>query len=341
MNLTQLDSKNHFKESQFPTITVLVTAHRTRKNYIKRALHSVSNQDKVLSHYETIVVKDFEDPEIDEYIHQIGARNVILKESTIGEMLAKGIEEAKGDIICFLDDDDTFVSNKLKMVQKEFFSNPSLVYFHNSYRKIDERQKVALNPLYKSNGFKRDFYGSFSSQYDLLFVLKMNCLTNLSSVSVRRASLIDYVKDISKITGATDYMIFYIARLSNRNFAIGKEILTNYYVHNSAMHLKSPVRLFFKRMYGLSIDQITTHKYGFSKEPIPAVKKVIFGLLSQWEFLKDITLATDRKNAIRHYNGIFQGLFQIRNNYVILFSILAFLYILNPLLPIQLIRVFQ
>ncbi|ADB86739.1 glycosyltransferase family A protein [Saccharolobus islandicus] len=34
--------------------------------------------------------------------------------------LAKGIEEAKGDIICFLDDDDLFKPTKLERVDKIF-----------------------------------------------------------------------------------------------------------------------------------------------------------------------------------------------------------------------------
>ncbi|MCW1311663.1 MAG: glycosyltransferase family A protein, partial [Candidatus Rehaiarchaeum fermentans] len=122
-----------------PYISVIITAHN-REKYLKEAIESVLNQTLNRSLYEIIVVKNFENQEIDELIRKNEIINLKSESnSLIGEDLALGIEKAKGEIICFLEDDDLFYPNKLEYVYNLFNNVKNLGYYKNNYFPINEQ----------------------------------------------------------------------------------------------------------------------------------------------------------------------------------------------------------
>ncbi|AAT42912.1 glycosyltransferase [Picrophilus oshimae] len=88
-------------------ISVIVTAYN-RSEYLLDAVKSALNQTLSKEKYEIIVIKNYNDDNIDEFLNKNNIKNIIM-DGTIGEYLYKGINESKGDIISFLDDDDLFL----------------------------------------------------------------------------------------------------------------------------------------------------------------------------------------------------------------------------------------
>ena len=117
-------------------ISVIATAYR-RRQYLYNALLSVKAQTLPRDKYEVIVVKDFEDPKVDGLIKEMGWVSVFSEEEYQGRMYLNGLKEASGDIIAFLDDDDTYAPNRLEYVYNIFERNPDVGYLQHSYRLVD------------------------------------------------------------------------------------------------------------------------------------------------------------------------------------------------------------
>ena len=90
-----------------------------------------------------IVVKNFDDPESDSIISRNGWRSIYSNESYQGRFYLAGLEEAKGYVITFLDDDDMYVNSRLAEVHKAFTTYKGLIYFHNSQTVIDKEGREA------------------------------------------------------------------------------------------------------------------------------------------------------------------------------------------------------
>ena len=116
-------------------ISVIITAYN-RKDYLLSAVKSVADQTLSKDLYEVIVVKNFEDKRIDEYIRKQGFKNVIYDTPRYGEQVAAGIEESTGDVLAFLDDDDEFEREKLSEVYKAFSKYKEISYFHDTRKFI-------------------------------------------------------------------------------------------------------------------------------------------------------------------------------------------------------------
>lgn len=102
-------------------ITVLITAYN-RKEYLIKAVNSVLNQTLDKSYYEIIVIKNFKDNYIDDYLTNNNIKNIIM-DGTEGDYILKGMEESRGKIISFLDDDDIFHNEKLQYIYITFLIN--------------------------------------------------------------------------------------------------------------------------------------------------------------------------------------------------------------------------
>ncbi len=128
-----------------PYISIIVTAYNRRK-YLPFALRSLEAQTLPRDKFEVIVIKNFEDRESDDIILRNGWKDVYNDDSYYGRMILAGLEESRGDVITFLEDDDMYVSDRLEKVYKAFKSYDSLVYFHNSQAIIDENGSVLEEP---------------------------------------------------------------------------------------------------------------------------------------------------------------------------------------------------
>lgn len=218
-----------------PYISVIITAH-DRKQFLIDAIKSALNQTLEKSLYEILVVKNFEDEIIDDLIEKNGIISLKAKDdSLVGEDLALCIEKAKGEIISFLDDDDTFFTNKLEIVYHLFKDN-DLIYFHNQQSFIDARGKIVNHKLPE---IKKRFLLILPAGIKIIGrLISFYQDFNISSMCVRKEILIkniDYLKDLP---GSTDTYIFYQAAASKEGkMLFDPSVLTNFRIHDSSSQI--------------------------------------------------------------------------------------------------------
>jgi glycosyltransferase involved in cell wall biosynthesis len=128
-----------------PYISVIVTAYNRRK-YLPFALRSLEAQTLPRDRFEVIVVKNFNDKESDDIISRNGWKDLYEDSTYHGRKILAGLEESRGEVITFLEDDDMYVSNRLEEVYKAFTAYDRLVYFHNSQAVIDGNGNLLERP---------------------------------------------------------------------------------------------------------------------------------------------------------------------------------------------------
>ncbi|MHB1440524.1 MAG: glycosyltransferase family 2 protein [Cuniculiplasma sp.] len=193
-----------------PFITVLIIAYN-RREFIKRAIGSVLSQTLDREEYEVIVIKNYRDELIDKYMDENNIKNIYSEKETLGGKLADGSLSSKGEVICFLEDDDIFFSNKLEEVFKKFKEDEDLVYLHNRCKIVDDK-----NNFIKLGGDSIDF--------------------NLSSISIRKSTI--YFDLVNKLTIGLDSFIFFNALDSGKLISETEKLLTVYMFHQSSSVFK-------------------------------------------------------------------------------------------------------
>ncbi len=213
-------------------ITVLITAYN-RKAYLIKAVDSVLYQTLNRDYYEIIVIKNFKDNYIDDYLTNNNIKNIIM-DGTEGDYILKGMEEAKGKIISFLDDDDIFHNEKLQNVYEIFSKYDDLIYYHNAFLEIDKNDNLLdLNSdNIRASNFN-DFIINQKHNKSVLNGLKHLSDFNLSSISV--AISINNREYVSHISRMTDTSLFYLALTHDGTIYISSKRLTliRYHVSTS------------------------------------------------------------------------------------------------------------
>lgn len=191
-------------------ISVIIVAYH-RKEFIKRAIESVINQSLHRTLYEIIVIKNYKDAEIDEFINKNCDKNIYSEYKSLGMKLKEAINASKYDIISFLEDDDLFYFEKLNVVRQEFSRNSKLEYFHNACKIVEADGK-----------FLR--YGGFGPDF------------NLSSISIRK-NYFDKSLILDSSSGIDSFV--YVACLdSGGEILLDERPLTVYMLHESSSVFK-------------------------------------------------------------------------------------------------------
>ena len=198
-----------------PHISVIVTAFH-RKDFIRKAIMSAIQQDLDRAEYEIIAVNNFDDHEFEQFCRENGVMSVKYENDRLGAMLAVAIRAAKGNIICFLDDDDLFSRDKLRKVKELFDHYTSLTYYHNDGTYIDEEgnnieklNKLNDNGIGKillDDGRKNRHYREFINSVHRF---------GSSCISVRSTLLEKHLDEIQKIRVSPDIFITTCALLSD------------------------------------------------------------------------------------------------------------------------------
>ncbi|MGC9072482.1 MAG: glycosyltransferase family A protein, partial [Acidilobus sp.] len=109
-------------------ISVIVTAYN-RRHYLPHALRSLKGQTLPRDRFKVIVVKNFEDKESDGIIRRNGWKNIVTDVVPLGGKIAIGLEEAGGEVVTFLEDDDMYRKERLSYIYRVFASSRDVVYF--------------------------------------------------------------------------------------------------------------------------------------------------------------------------------------------------------------------
>lgn len=213
-----------------PLISVVIPSYN-HAHFISRALQSLKDQS--YTNWEAIVVDNHSEDSTDEVVSQFADPRIsLLKIHNNGIIAASrnfGISSAKGDWIAFLDSDDWWISEKLKLCIKWMEDGADLIY--HDLKVV--RQTPSL--------FERDTAKGRQLRKPVLMDLLLNDNTiSNSSVVVRKKFLqeIGGLDENPNMAGAEDYNAWLrISRLTDR-YAYIPMFLGFYQVHAQGISRK-------------------------------------------------------------------------------------------------------
>ena len=228
-----------------PYISVLILAHDRRK-FLFDAVNSVLSQDFPRDKYEVLVVK-YEldnDKEIDKKLEELGVRVINTKEASLGAKIAIGAEEAKGEVLAFLEDDDLFLPGKLSRVYEVFKKDKKIGYYHNEMiffdmnknEEIKSAIKAREKTLLKFNKhFKDDLMIKGIDFWEKMPIFSIYSFAlNNSAISVKKDVVLSFNKvyKYSESNHAIDFLHPILSLELGYLTAIDKRKLTIYRTHS-------------------------------------------------------------------------------------------------------------
>ncbi|AFK50616.1 glycosyl transferase family 2 [Thermogladius calderae 1633] len=209
-----------------PFISVIITAYN-RREFLKHAVRSVLNQTLDKGLYEIIVVKNFKDPEVDRLIEQSRGKVIELDAASIGLKLARGIEEAEGEVVAFLEDDDIYMPTKLVRIYDVFSNDEKLIYFHHNVAAIDKNGKPIFDKLIEHSNVNEFVRAESANEKKAIFA-KYGWSLGLrnSSMAVRRDFIKRFVNVIRLFPDAVDVLLYLLALSSEGTILHSPERLT-------------------------------------------------------------------------------------------------------------------
>jgi len=293
--LTQYKQKIRDMMKNNPYISVIITAYN-RKEFLLDAFNSALNQTLSRDKYEIIVTKNFRDSKIDSYIKKNGGKLVFFEKGSCGRQVADALKYAKGEVICFLDDDDLFTKEKLKTIYS--LINDKIGYIHNGMLYIDENGNQTKNEKYENLETKivvRDM--NKSKKFSIPSV-------NNSAVSVKKELLIrnkSIIEALTKIIYGLDTFYYFVALDSNCNMLAIPDKLTKYRIHgsNTSFQLSSYHKFCYKQVKN-SLRFL--HDFRIAKKIVKKeiTKKVLALHISFMQITKSF-YAGSRKDILKAY----------------------------------------
>lgn len=215
-----------------PRLSVVIMAY-DRRDYLRAAVRSCREQDLAQSDFEIVVIKNFADPELDAELTASGTRLVLDTSPNVGATVGRALREARGEVVCFLDDDDEFEPTKLAAVDRLFAEDPRLVLLRNSYRAIDVKGRPLPDwPVceWPAAPVKRPVTLGTEREKRSSTVLPMY---NLSTISVRRSALVGRAEEYRGIAAGSDSLVFLTALASDGRVRVDPQVWTRHRIHRS------------------------------------------------------------------------------------------------------------
>jgi glycosyltransferase involved in cell wall biosynthesis len=225
-----------------PFISIIVIAYN-RREFIKDALKSIINSVTIKDNYELIVIKNFKDEYADCLVRKLSGKSILADIASIGAKVALGTRMANGDVITFLEDDDMYVSERLKIIEKTFKANPSLIYYHNNVLTIDESCKLVCDKLVEETNIFESVVAS--TREDKLRVFKRygwRLGLRLSSMAVRKDFAMKWASIIRLFPDLVDVLIFMLALAEEGTIIHDPRRLTYYRVSGTSASSVRAVR---------------------------------------------------------------------------------------------------
>ena len=197
------------------------------------AVSSATSQEIDQQVVEIIVIKTYVDVDLDLLLLKKNIKSIKLSKGPLGEKVSAGIASARGEIISFLEDDDLFSVSKATKMLELFSKFENLVYCHNSFLEIDIKSKPIETNKLKQIKSDKLIHSPVNEASQLKGLLKFQPASGLSSISIRKSNLIDYLEVIKEFNFLTDSAIFFLSSLKGGDFYLSSEILTYYRIHNS------------------------------------------------------------------------------------------------------------
>ncbi len=174
----------------------IVIPYYKKKEYILKTINSILNQS--YDQYEILIIYDDENFSDLSYLEKLFKSEkkirIIKNAQTIGAGFSRnrGIDNAKGEFIAFVDADDTWSKYKLEN-QMNFMKKKNLKFSHTSYEIIDENDKVLGKRISRN----------FEKVDDLI----MSCDIGLSTVILKK-EIIDHETRFPNLKTKEDFVLW-------------------------------------------------------------------------------------------------------------------------------------
>ena len=215
-----------------PRLSVVLLAF-DREKYVRGAVASAVNQTLPRDRFEVLVYKNFANPDLDSYLEANGVRNLTSEPSSRPRTLRTVLQDARGEILCFLDDDDLYAPEKLAYVDRVFTENPSLGYLHNGFFVMNEEEQLLEHtPVPQTE--KRVYLPPGDVRHRSLPANALLIGFNSSSVSIRRNWLSPFLPSFEhREAELSDAMFIGCALASGCGILADPTKLTYYRFHDS------------------------------------------------------------------------------------------------------------
>lgn len=228
---------NGWAEADRPFVSVIVIASRHRE-FVGDALDSVRAQTLAPKDFELVVVRDYDDPELERRVTELGGRTVPIPSGDIGPAIEAGLVTSRGHVLVFLDDDDRYRPGRLAAVTRAFRDDPNLGFFRNGFAVIDATgQGMAHHPFRAAQRESGRRFGVIT----LAAVEREDGMRNLpplgldfnsSCIAVRRDVLARFVggRDLTGFR-VLDALLFVAALAAPVAIRFDPSVLTEYRIH--------------------------------------------------------------------------------------------------------------
>ncbi len=198
-------------------------------NFLEKAIKSVLEQ--TFRDFEIIIIDNFSTDNTRKIIENNKSEKIIYKrfknEGIIGASRNHGIKHSRGEWIAFLDSDDSWYKNRLKVIYDEIELNKGFDVFCSNEEIINISNKE--KKIWKYGPFKENFYRHLVSNG--------NCISTSASV-VRKKILIEKNIEFSEnknLVTAEDYDFFLQISYFNLRFKFIDQVLGEHTIHPMSM----------------------------------------------------------------------------------------------------------
>jgi len=313
-----------------PAVTVVVTAYE-RRDFVSAALDSALNQTFPRSMYEVILIKNFTNSELDSRCEREHVR-VVNAEGTLGEYLSIGISHAHGRVICFLEDDDIFLPEKLSTVAR-IFDQYSFDYLHNGFRCINSAgQDLSLSgsKLLHLTTANQQVLGASSPRITASGIgrlLRAEADFNLSCISISRSFGLSICEWVAKTRGCFDGFIFYLSLQHGGPTVAWPEVLTKYRIHDSLSLADVSSEVAKARIVIDGLHQVASLKLAAELTSDEAVRGSILNTMRTREVRNAVlSAASDRLKLVPSCIRVFLYSSRYRNIYGLAWASIGMLY---------------
>lgn len=196
-----------------PLLSVVVVAHE-RRAYLPDALRSLELQSLPRDRFQVVLLKDFPAPELRAPLDRLDAQVFDLEPGPLGAWVARVLPQLRGEVVCFLDDDDAFTPEKLAWVTHTFQREPTALYAHHGVEAVSasgvpdqpalptsSRQALWSPTTVPPAEWKRTFGR----------IWRGGAAFNLSSIAVRRSVLSAFPSELARVKVSLSAFLFYIS----------------------------------------------------------------------------------------------------------------------------------
>ncbi|MDG7001754.1 MAG: glycosyltransferase, partial [Nitrososphaerota archaeon] len=179
--------------------------------------------------------KNFYHENDEQWRHQ-NVKLLFSKEAAMGSQIVEAVNEASGEVITILEDDDVWKESRLEKIFRLFAEIPQLYYYHNGIFFIDasgtpidvsERRQVKILGSEQRKEAKRVNHQALHNET----FISADSFNN-SSIAVRKALIKNFKDHLVRMAGSLDKGQFYASLASGFQMFLDSEKLTGYRIHS-------------------------------------------------------------------------------------------------------------